>query len=256
VTEPARPAWLPDPSGRHELRWFDGTSFTDQVADAGVRSTDAGGSPPPPPPPASFEPAPPASFADNRLPIEVTKRPSRVPIILGVVGVLLVVVALVALVAGGGGSGGQGTFDGEVVDGEESSHTVSVGGGSVLVVQLRPSDDLDAVVELDLQGDERRAVVDQYDDLPGVLDVLLRRDLGFEGEEEQTFLAVPVDVDVDVVVSGFEGGEGDYEITIDVIDLDVDDDADVEDLLSAATESDDVPRSIQDEIEDVLAGLG
>ncbi len=33
-------AWHPDPSGRHELRWFDGHQWTASVSDAGVRATD------------------------------------------------------------------------------------------------------------------------------------------------------------------------------------------------------------------------
>jgi hypothetical protein len=37
----ARPAaWEPDPSGRHEYRYWDGTSWTDDVADQGVTSVD------------------------------------------------------------------------------------------------------------------------------------------------------------------------------------------------------------------------
>jgi hypothetical protein len=46
--DPARPApplqpprsWLPDPAGRHELRYWDGTGFTEHVADAGKISVD------------------------------------------------------------------------------------------------------------------------------------------------------------------------------------------------------------------------
>jgi hypothetical protein len=38
---PARPAaWLPDPSGRHEARWWDGLRWTDQVLDRGRVSQD------------------------------------------------------------------------------------------------------------------------------------------------------------------------------------------------------------------------
>ena len=37
---PAPRSWLPDPSGRHELRYWDGTKFTEHVADAGKISTD------------------------------------------------------------------------------------------------------------------------------------------------------------------------------------------------------------------------
>ena len=38
----ARPAaWLADPSGRHELRYYDGTGWTHHVSDAGIQTTDA-----------------------------------------------------------------------------------------------------------------------------------------------------------------------------------------------------------------------
>lgn len=40
-------AWHPDPSGRHELRYWDGTSWTEHVSDGGVTSTDAEGAAPP-----------------------------------------------------------------------------------------------------------------------------------------------------------------------------------------------------------------
>jgi uncharacterized protein YxjI len=32
--------WYPDPQGRHHYRWFDGTTWTDNVSDNGVTSTD------------------------------------------------------------------------------------------------------------------------------------------------------------------------------------------------------------------------
>ena len=32
--------WHPDPSGRHELRYWDGTSWTDSVSDGGQQSSD------------------------------------------------------------------------------------------------------------------------------------------------------------------------------------------------------------------------
>ena len=37
---PGGGAWHPDPSGRHEFRWWDGTAWTDQVSDAGTVSAD------------------------------------------------------------------------------------------------------------------------------------------------------------------------------------------------------------------------
>ena len=50
--------WQADPFGRHELRYWDGSSWTAHVSDAGVTGTDepvpsAEGAPPPPPPPAA-----------------------------------------------------------------------------------------------------------------------------------------------------------------------------------------------------------
>lgn len=35
------PGWFPDPTGRHDHRWWDGAAWTGHVADAGVASHDA-----------------------------------------------------------------------------------------------------------------------------------------------------------------------------------------------------------------------
>ena len=48
--------WQPDPFGRHEVRYWDGSAWTAHVSDAGVTGTDEPlpspeGTPPPPPPP-------------------------------------------------------------------------------------------------------------------------------------------------------------------------------------------------------------
>jgi len=44
ATSTAQPAgWHPDPSGRHELRYWSGTTWTDDVADAGVTAKDSAG---------------------------------------------------------------------------------------------------------------------------------------------------------------------------------------------------------------------
>lgn len=38
---PATPGqWAPDPTGRHQLRWFDGSRWTSSVSDAGVLGHD------------------------------------------------------------------------------------------------------------------------------------------------------------------------------------------------------------------------
>lgn len=42
----AHPAnWHPDPTGRHELRYWDGSAWTDHVSDAGITATDPVGGP-------------------------------------------------------------------------------------------------------------------------------------------------------------------------------------------------------------------
>lgn len=56
-------SWEPDPTGRHQYRWWDGEQWTDQVADDGVQSVDPvsiteanlprDAPPLPPPPPGS-----------------------------------------------------------------------------------------------------------------------------------------------------------------------------------------------------------
>ena len=61
--------WYADPSGRHELRFWDGAAWTAQVADGGVLGVDQPARPatppvaPPPAPPASLFGPPPASYA-------------------------------------------------------------------------------------------------------------------------------------------------------------------------------------------------
>ena len=38
--DPKAPAWLPDPSERHEARYWDGASWTSRVLDAGQETAD------------------------------------------------------------------------------------------------------------------------------------------------------------------------------------------------------------------------
>ena len=45
-TSPAN--WYPDPTGRHQHRYYDGSAWTDHVANDGIQSTDPIGGPPPP----------------------------------------------------------------------------------------------------------------------------------------------------------------------------------------------------------------
>lgn len=40
-TAPVAGGWWPDPHGRHQLRYWDGTRWTEHVSDAGVTSVDS-----------------------------------------------------------------------------------------------------------------------------------------------------------------------------------------------------------------------
>ena len=233
------PAWLPDPTRRHQLRWFDGTSFTDQVADGAVQSTDAGG---------------PTPVADGAT--ASPRKARRWPIVLIGVGVG-------AIIGGGaylllaGGDDGFGTFEGAVGD-EPGRHEISIDGGSVAVVQLNPDSDFDAVVSFTVSDDDADRIHDLYEDTPFATEAagdgneVFRIDVGFEGEEELTFLAVPFGVDATVVVSGFEGSEGDYQIEIEQVALDgLDEDSDGDEVLDAVVDAD-IPIALRQAVESRL----
>ncbi len=59
------PSWHPDPTGRHELRYWDGSTWTDHVADQGAQSMDPLIPQPDPTPQAAADPTlDPATMAD------------------------------------------------------------------------------------------------------------------------------------------------------------------------------------------------
>ena len=245
------PGWHRDPSGRHQLRWWDGAAFTDQVADGGVTSTDPGiGAPPPTAPTAPTNFATPADASGRRA--------SKLPIILAAVGAFVVVLGLLTVLSGDDDGNGTGSFEGSVSEGEPGRHEVSVSAGSIVVVEVEPSPDFDVVVGFELPDDDTDRVTDLYEgtglENPAqpLEDLVFRRDVGFEGDEEVTFLAVPFAVDATVVVTGFDESEGDYDITIESFDVEVGDDADGDDVLDAVLEVDDVPNEVRDAIESSL----
>jgi hypothetical protein len=65
------PGWLPDPTRRHELRYWDGGIWTADVADGGVESFDPGTVPVTPPPDDLVAPSP----SDDR-PVEPAAPPA------------------------------------------------------------------------------------------------------------------------------------------------------------------------------------
>lgn len=115
--------WQPDPHGRHEYRYWDGTAWTDQVSDGGVVSTDPPGDAPTEvttpgaggetvatpvvgPPLAGTPTGPPAAGGPYVTPTESDK---KLPVgILALAGLAVVaVVAALVIFLGGGDDGGS-----------------------------------------------------------------------------------------------------------------------------------------------------
>ena len=120
-SKPAGPAgWLADPTGRHQHRYWNGTDWTDDVADQGATSVDPFNPPPkpapnpaptpPPEPPAAAAPASPepalvpptptVSPVVTTKPLAKNEQPSSGGgiVALGVAFVVIVLALVVALV--------------------------------------------------------------------------------------------------------------------------------------------------------------
>lgn len=88
------PGWFPDPTGRHDHRWWDGAAWTAHVADAGVASHDplpAGGSPAATPDHLGVRQPAAAAALGRREPLAVTA------LVTALVGLLLVLVPVIGL---------------------------------------------------------------------------------------------------------------------------------------------------------------
>lgn len=128
MTTPA--GWYPDPTNRHQNRWFDGNDWTDQVADGQAVSTDpvqggpaAAATPAPTPDPAAtaavpVASGPPPGAPGGTSPLGGYTGPTagsssggngKTFLIVGVVAaVLIAVVVALGLTLGGGDDGGSG----------------------------------------------------------------------------------------------------------------------------------------------------
>lgn len=88
------PGWFPDPTGRHDHRWWDGAAWTAHVADAGVAGLDPleGG-------PRAPVAAAPAAAAAPVTPGAARTEPLAVAaLVVGIVGLALALVPVIGLV--------------------------------------------------------------------------------------------------------------------------------------------------------------
>ena len=297
-------SWKSDPTGRHQVRWWDGQNWTDHVADDGVTATDSFLATPPPPVVVPPTPTPPTSTASSSAtgegtvvfaaqpaapsspvsstpmatppfatspsasPTPPTSAPGGAPSYLAggsgavspvaptstrkfptlpvVGGVLVAIVLIVVLVfiIGGGGDDGPSTVIGDIRDDELLAITLSGDQGDIVVVDVRPDDDLDVVFGLLLSRDQLR---DFYDDFADVADTSLsfsefadqfrsaddfdlgdleddfaggfifqEGDSSSEGGRERGWLALPSNGRFAVVAFAYDGfGSGEVELSIE-----------------------------------------
>lgn len=109
----AAPAWHRDPFHRHELRWFDGNTWTAQVSDRGVTSVDPRGTTPTQTQAPMSQPTPPefsASPPPTPYPAPARKK-SRSGLVAVIIGVIVLAAAGGAVVLLGGDDDGDRLSD-------------------------------------------------------------------------------------------------------------------------------------------------
>jgi Protein of unknown function (DUF2510) len=166
LPHPAAAGWEPDPTGRHDHRYFDGTAWTDDVADAGQASLDplaeavasatvnpvvsgpgtvtgTGGRAPagaPPPPVGYTLPTVPAG-PGGKGSATGAKRPNRRVLVVAAAVAVVALVGGTMAVLGGGSSGsdtGVGNFSGTIPAKGTFVHRVKASKGQVLLAKVLP----------------------------------------------------------------------------------------------------------------------
>jgi len=176
--------WHPDPHGRHEYRYWDGSAWTDQVSDGGVQATDPPGEPEATAaeePVAAEEPpavVPPTVAADATAPMPVVDGPpmagapagpppaeaavaaappggsgSKLSVgllaIVALVAAAIVAVLVIFVFGGDDDSSGAGEFSGTIdEDNPFIVRTLELDAGQPFRVIVEPDDDLDARLTL------------------------------------------------------------------------------------------------------------
>lgn len=94
------PGWFPDPTGRHDHRWWDGAAWTGHVADAGVAGLDPLGTTVPATARATWPPAPQGAPVVPSMPARRGVDPVAVVALLaGLVGLPLLFAPVIGLIA-------------------------------------------------------------------------------------------------------------------------------------------------------------
>jgi hypothetical protein len=252
--------WYPDAAGRHELRYWDGGAWTDNVSDKGVAGTDlVGGKPLPTPSQAAAKAAAgkPAGGGSSKTPMFVG---------IGVVAALVVAALAFFLLKGDDkkAGAGLGTFTEKAVDANHPViHQVAVGPNKGIFITMDPKgkDDLVAYVVLtkkptvDKIGDRINGAdsvfTESFDDVFSDLraeDIGAKGDVGYFGgagaEPGATMRNVvpiiePGDYEVIPLVVDSDGNRivKEYELTLEVRDLDLGESSEFSDLESTFSDN-------------------
>jgi hypothetical protein len=221
VSDPA--GWYPDPTTRHELRYWDGYAWLDNVSDSGTAAADPlGGKPMPPPSEA-------AAKAQQGPPPAAAK--SKLPLYIGGAAVAVVVIAAAVLLLTGGDdkkkvtalADKQVTFNDDVKDiGNPIVHTVhakantavlitvtsdnqDVRPGIVVLAQQKTVEDVAVKIEGSrdvLSGSLKDACSNLREEDIGATDagvVFLARASHSAGTQLDSFMVVPIEGDFEFV---------------------------------------------------------
>ena len=249
MSDPA--GWYPDPTTRHELRYWDGYTWLDNVSNKGVAASDPlGGKPMPAPSEAAAKASapPPAAAA--------SKTPLYVGIGVGVVVIVAVVAFLLTRDSGGGGNAEKTTALGNSAvtlkeKGDDPNHPtvfpVKVADNSVIVIDVKATD---TKVTAGIIVEAKQSVIDSLNaKVSGISDLLENKlknacgnlreeDLGAKGDvayfftpaddvgaDLHTFTVVPIGGDfefIPVVVDDqgtCKGGEMEMTLTPHFLDF-------------------------------------
>ncbi len=217
IHDPA--GWHPDPTGKHELRYWDGYAWLDNVSDQGTTATDPlGGTPLPPPSQV-------AARAQAGAATGARKRSSLAIIVAAAVAAVVIIGVAAFLLtrdSGGGGTAKLGdkpvTFTDEGKDENHPTvHTFDIDGNQVVTVSVNADDDSKTaglIVETDQQT--VNDVTDQISDASDVIGSdkiqdacsnLREEDIGAKGNviyfgDQASDTGIELKTFVDIVKSG------------------------------------------------------
>jgi hypothetical protein len=256
--------WYPDPTGNHELRYWDGYAWLDNVSDQGATGTDPlGGKPLPPPSQVASQQqaAAPAAGASK----------SKAPIIIGaVVAAVVIIGAAVFFLTRDGDDGGVTalkddpvTFSDEGKDANRPTiRTVKVDGNQAVKITVNGDDDaliagiivetnqgvVDAVNSQisgasDVLGDQLQDACSNLreEDIGAKGNVAYFFDRAFDpGEELKTFAIMPAAGEFEFVPVLIDDNEdckaGKLTMTLEPVDVDLGEVANLDDLGSVLSD--------------------